>query len=146
MDCEPGLPKRLQGPSGIPPHFSSRFCCWHLASPPERPSCCFPCPPSPILLPEKGPNRKAVHARKFHPREKARARDSGQPMALGETETGCAGGGVVTGDLRSHHFLGPHRALGGDSCLGDTQDRTEPLFPLPKPCNSVRVECCCLGQ
>lgn len=53
----------------------------------------------------EGGLRKAAHVRKFQPREQARAKDSGQPKALGETETGCAGGGVVTGDLKSHHFL-----------------------------------------
>lgn len=49
-------------------------------------------------------------------------------MALEETETWLAGGGVVTGDLKSHHFLGFPEGTGRSQQLGDTLNRCEP-FP-----------------
>lgn len=94
----------------------------------------------------EGANRKAVHVRKFQPREQAGAKDSEQRVALGETETGCAGGGVVTGDLKSHHFLGPPEGIGRAKLLRGHSGPTEHLLPVPKPCNSVGVVRCCLGQ
>lgn len=57
--------------------------------------------------------------RKFQPREPSRAWDSEQPVALGETETWLVGGGVVTGDLKSCHFLGPQEGTGRSQQLRD---------------------------
>lgn len=50
-------------------------------------------------------------------------------MALGETETGLSGGGVVTRDLKSRHFLGPSEGTGRSQPLRDFQDLCEPLLP-----------------
>lgn len=100
---------------------------------PGRPSphlgCGLPSSGHPPLSssPRRGPTGKPVHIRKFQPREPARARDSEQPAALEETETWLAGGGVVTGDLRSHHFLGFPECTQRSQQLRDTRTRCEPL-------------------
>lgn len=74
----------------------------------------------PSSFQRRGPTGRPVHVRKFQPREPTQAQDSEQPVALGETETWLAGGGVVTGDLKSCHFLGPLEGLGRSQQLRDT--------------------------
>lgn len=60
----------------------------------------------------RGPTGRPAHVRKFQPREPTQARDSEQPVALEETETWLSVGGVVTGDLKSCHFLGSPEGTG----------------------------------
>lgn len=67
--------------------------------------------------------------RKFQPREPSRAWDSEQPAALGETETWLVGGGVVTGDLKSCHFLGPQEGTGRSQQLRDAPTGVSPGSP-----------------
>ncbi|KAL1788988.1 basic leucine zipper transcriptional factor ATF-like 2 isoform X1 [Sigmodon hispidus] len=82
-------------------------------------------------------NRKAAHVRKFQPREQAKAKDSEQPVALGENETGCAGGGVVTGDLKSHHFPGPPEGTEREGKAAEgTPGADWTSASLLKPCTS----------
>lgn len=93
----------------------------------------------------RGPTGRPAHVRKFQPREPTQARDSEQPVALEETETWLSVGGVVTGDLKSCHFLGSPEGTGRSEQPRDTLNHMRASAPLPKPCTSVKVKGCWLG-
>ena len=134
----PTAPVSPQCPTG----FSSWLCRWQpacplLEQPPHTwPSAPLVWPPSPSSSQRRGPTGRPVHVRKFQPREPSRARDSEQPVALGETETWLVGGGVVTGDLKSCHFLGPQEGTGRSQQLREALSGCEPVFFSP-PCTSA---------
>lgn len=79
--------------------------------------------PPPSSFQRRGPIGRPVCVRKFQPHEPTQAWDSEQPVALGETETWLAGGGVVTGDLKSCHFLGFPEGTGRSQRRRDALNR-----------------------
>lgn len=119
IPCEPSVPHWLPLGSvhgslpslsqNTPPHT------WHPGSSSRHP------PPSSFQ--RRGPTGRPVRVRKFQPHEPTQAWDSEQPVALGETETWLAGGGVVTGNLKSCHFLGFPEGTGRSQRRRDALNR-----------------------